>query len=309
MKHELNLGVDIGGLKIKNPIMPASGCFGEGMDELLDFNLLGAVVPKSITKYPQPGNENPRACETRGGMINSIGIQSKGIEYYLDVTIPYYQQYDVPLISSISAETIDEFVEMSEIISKVPGVAALELNISCPNLKNDGEAFGMNADITYDLVRKVKAVTEKPILVKLTPNVTNIQSIALAAEKAGADSLVIANTLLAMAIDIHSRKPKIGDVMGGLSGPSLKPVIVRQIYQVREVSTLPIIGCGGVMTAEDGIEMILAGANAIQVGTANFINPLVMVEIIEGIKAYLVTNNENDINDIVGALNIPSIKV
>lgn len=303
-----DLTVNIAGLKLQNPVMPASGAFGEGMDQVIDFNLLGAVVPKSITKRPRGGNATPRVCETHGGMINSIGIQSKGIDHYLKETLPYYRQYRVPLISSISAESVDEFVEMSETIAAVSNVAALELNISCPNLKNNGEAFGMDEDITYKLVRKVREVTEKPILVKLTPNVTSIQDIALAAERAGADALVVANTLLAMAIDIHSRKPKIGNVMGGLSGPAIKPIIVRQIYQVHEISKLPIIGCGGVMNADDAIEMMLAGATAVQVGTASFVTPTAMVDIIEGIRSYMEKHQFNTIDELVGKVVIPNQK-
>lgn len=296
------MGVDIGGMTIANPVMPASGAFGEGMDKVIDFNLLGALIPKSITKYPQRGNRNPRACETRGGMINSIGIQSKGINYYLEETIPYYEQYSAPLISSISAESIDEFAEMSSIIASVQSVSALELNISCPNLKNNGLAFGMSDKVTYQLVDRVREVTDKPLLVKLTPNVTDIQSIALAAESAGANSLVIANTPLAMAIDIHTRRPKIGNIMGGLSGPAIKPIIVRQIYQVREVSRLPIIGCGGIMTSEDAIEMMLAGASAVQVGTANFVSPTAMIDIIEGIQTYMEEHQLNSLGELIGGV-------
>ncbi|GGP16428.1 dihydroorotate dehydrogenase [Oceanobacillus neutriphilus] len=302
MKKERKMEVDIGGMKITNPVMPASGAFGEGMDRVIDFNLLGALIPKSITKYPQRGNRTPRACETKGGMINSIGIQSKGIDYYLKETIPYYEQYSIPLISSISAESIDEFVEMSSIIASVTSVAALELNISCPNLKNNGQAFGMSDDITYQLVNRVRKVTDKPILVKLTPNVTDIQSIALAAERAGADSLVVANTPLAMAIDIHTRRPKIGNIMGGLSGPAIKPIIVRQIYQVHEVSQLPIIGCGGIMTADDAIEMMLAGASAVQVGTANFVSPTAMIDIIAGIQTYMEEHQLHRIDELIGGV-------
>jgi dihydroorotate dehydrogenase (NAD+) catalytic subunit len=306
--YKPDLTVNIAGLKLQNPVMPASGAFGEGMDQVIDFNLLGAVVPKSITKRPRGGNATPRVCETHGGMINSIGIQSKGIDHYLKETLPYYRQYRVPLISSISAESVDEFVEMSEAIAAVSNVAALELNISCPNLKNNGEAFGMDEDITYKLVRKVREVTGKPILVKLTPNVTSIQNIALAAERAGADALVVANTLLAMAIDIHSRKPKIGNIMGGLSGPAIKPIIVRQIYQVHEISTLPIIGCGGVMNADDAIEMMLAGATAVQVGTASFVTPTAMVDIIEGIREYMQQYQFHTIDELVGKVAIPNQK-
>ncbi|GGH88600.1 dihydroorotate dehydrogenase (NAD+) catalytic subunit [Pullulanibacillus pueri] len=306
--NEPDLTVDIGGLELQNPVMPASGAFGEGMDQVIDFNLLGAVVPKSITKFPRGGNPTPRVCETYGGMINSIGIQSKGIEHYLNETLPYYRKYQVPLISSISAESVEEFVEMAETIEAVPNVAALELNISCPNLKDNGLAFGMDEDITYELVRKVRGVTNKPILTKLTPNVTNIQKIALAAENAGADALVVANTLLSMAIDIDTWKPKIGNVMGGLSGPAVKPIIVRQIYQVHEVSRLPIIGCGGVMTADDAIEMLLAGATAVQVGTANFVTPTAMIDMIDGIRKYMKAHDLKRIDDIVGKVVLTNQK-
>lgn len=302
-----NLTVRIGNLILKNPVMPASGAFGAEMEEIMDFNQLGAVVPKSITKYPRGGNATPRVCEVNAGMINSIGIQSKGLPYYLEHTIPAYEHYDSPLIASISADSIDEYAEMSEIIGNHKGVAAIELNISCPNLKGDGKAFGMDADISHELIKLVKGVTDKPIIAKLTPNVTSIQEIAIACEEAGSDSLNVANTILAMAIDTETRKPKIGNVLGGFSGPAVKPIIVRLIYQVRQVCSIPIIGCGGVMTADDAIEMILAGASAVQVGTASFINPLAMIEIIDGIKDYLITNDEKDINDIVGAVDIPSV--
>lgn len=303
------LKVKIGNLTLKNPIMPASGAFGEEMEEIINFNLLGAVVPKSITKYPREGNKTPRVCETPAGMINSIGIQSKGINYYLENTIPNYRKYDTPLISSISADTIDEYVEMAEVIGKTEGVSAIELNISCPNLKGDGKAFGMDADLSYQLVKKVKEVTDKPVIAKLTPNVTSVQEIALACESGGADGLNVANTILAMAIDVHTRKPKIGNVMGGISGPAIKPIIVRMIYQVHQVTKIPIIGCGGVMTGEDAIEMILAGATAIQVGTASFINPLAMMQILAEIKEYMKMYNIMDINDIIGKVQIPHEKL
>src|SRR5699024_1527735 len=304
IEDKINTTVNIGNIKLKNPIMPASGAFGEGMDRLIDFNQLDDLITKSITKYPQRGNVNPRACETQAGMINSIGIQSKGIEYYIQNTIPYYSQYNVPLISSISADSIEEFIEMSELISTFTEVEALELNISCPNLKNNGEAFGMNKKVTYELVNKIRQITNKPLLVKLTPNVTNIQSIAKAAESAGADALVVANTPLAMAIDIHSRKPKVGNIMGGLSGPAIKPIIIRQIYQVYEVSSLPIIGSGGVINAEDAIEMIIAGASAVQVGTANFVSPTTMVNIIQNIKHYMEHHQIKHLKELIGSVEI-----
>lgn len=304
VNSSLNLKVNLNGLELPNPIMPASGAFGEGMDGIIDFNLLGAIVPKSITKYPRPGNATPRVCEVPAGMINSIGIQSKGINYYLEHTLPYYEKYDTPLIASISADSIDEFAEMSEILASQPRVDALELNISCPNLKGDGEAFGMDADVTHDLTKKVSQVTDKPIICKLTPNVTRIQDIALAAEEGGANALTVVNTLLAMSIDIHTRRPKIGNNMGGLSGPGIRPVVVRMIYQCYQVTNIPIIGCGGVMTGEDALEMILAGATAVQVGTANFINPTAMLDILEEIHIYMEKNNICDINDLIGQVKI-----
>lgn len=298
---DLRLDVNIGSLRLQNPVMPASGAFGEDMDEVIDFNELAAIVPKSITKEPRKGNKTPRVCETPAGMINSIGIQSKGLAYYLEHTLPYYRQYKIPLISSISADSFDEFAEMSETIGGTEGVAALELNISCPNLKGNGLAFGMDPEATFQLIRRVKEVTDKPIIAKLTPNVTSIQEIALAAERGGADGLNVANTILAMAIDIHTRRPKIGNVMGGLSGPAVKPIIVRMIYQVRQVSKLPIIGCGGVMNGEDAIEMLLAGASAVQVGTANFVQPTAMIDILREIKDYMLQYNIEDIRELIGA--------
>jgi len=304
---EPKLEVQIGGIHLKNPIMPASGAFGDEMGSVMDFNKLGAVVPKSITKHARGGNATPRVCEVNGGMLNSIGIQSKGLLYYLEHIIPAYKEYSTPLIASISADSVDEFAEMSEIIGKADGVSGIELNISCPNLKGDGEAYGMNADISYELIKKVREVTDQTLITKLTPNVTSIQEIAKACEEAGSDGLNVANTLLAMAIDVHTRKPKIGNVLGGISGPAIKPIIVRLIYQVRQVCSIPIVGCGGVMNAEDAIEMILAGATAVQVGTANFINLVAMIDIVDRIKEHMHAYAVDDINDLIGKVVIPSI--
>ncbi|SDI35848.1 dihydroorotate dehydrogenase [Natribacillus halophilus] len=298
-----HLRVNIGGLELKNPIMPASGAFGESMEKVLDFNHLGAVLPKSITKYPRKGNDTPRVCEVPAGMINSIGIQSKGLQYYLKNIVPYYQQYDTPLIASISADSVEEFVEMADILGNNPGVDALELNISCPNLKGDGLAFGMDADVTYELTKKVRGITDVPLFNKLTPNVTRIQDIALASEEGGADALTVVNTFLAMSINVHTWKPELGNVMGGISGPGVKPIIVRMIYQVYQASKLPIIGCGGVMNGEDAIEMMLAGASAVQVGTASFIKPAAMLDVLEEIKSYMQQYGINDIYDIIGKVH------
>lgn len=300
----LDLEVSIGSMTLKNPIMPASGTFGEEMSGILDFNQLGALLPKSITKEVRKGNPTPRICETVGGMINSIGIQSKGLEHYLNVTIPFYSQFSSPLISSISADSIDEFAEVSEKIAAMDAVAALELNISCPNLKNNGLAFGMDENITHELVKSVRRVTDKPLIVKLSPNVTNIGIVALAAEGGGADALTVANTFIAMSIDVHTRKPKIGNVIGGISGPAIKPLVIRLIHQVYKVSSLPIIGCGGVMNGEDAIEMMLAGATAVQVGTANFVNPTAMLTIIEEMKDYMQQYEIKSIRDIIGQVDL-----
>ena len=299
-----NMTVDIGRLVLKNPIMPASGAFGPEMDKVIDFNHLGAIVPKSITLEPRPGNATPRVCETPAGMINSIGIQSKGLQYYMENTIPYFSKYNSPLISSISADTIEDFVKTAEIVAASNNVHAIELNISCPNLKGHGESFGMDPATTFDLVKKVRGVTDKPVITKLTPNVTSIQEIALAAEEAGSDSLNVANTIIAMAIDVHTRKPKIGNVMGGMSGPGIKPIIVRMIYQVAQVVKIPIIGCGGVMTGEDAIEMMLAGATAVQVGTANFVQPDAMLRILSEIESYMEQYQIGNVSDLIGKVII-----
>ncbi|MYL20615.1 dihydroorotate dehydrogenase [Halobacillus litoralis] len=296
--------VNIGSLTLKSPVMPASGAFGSEMEQVIDFNQLGAIVPKSITKNPQPGNAKPRVCETEAGMINSIGIQSKGLDYYLKHTIPSFEKYDSPVIASISAESIEEFAEMASILGNHPSVAALELNISCPNLKGNGTAFGMDAAVTRSLTADVRKVTSKPLIAKLTPNVTNIQDIALAAEAGGVDGLNVANTLLAMSIDVETRKPRIGNVMGGLSGPAVKPMIVRMIYQVAQVTSLPIIGCGGIMTGEDAIEMMIAGATAVQVGTASFIQPTALTDIQREIDDYMDKHNVDDIKELIGSIQI-----
>ncbi|SDJ52948.1 dihydroorotate dehydrogenase [Salimicrobium halophilum] len=299
-----NTEVKIGGLTLKNPVMPASGAFGAEMEQAIDFNKLGAIVPKSITKHPQPGNAKPRVCETNAGMINSIGIQSKGLDYYLEHTIPQFETYDSPLIASISAESVEEFAEMASVLGNHKSVSALELNISCPNLKGNGQAFGMDPEDTFALISKARKVTDRPLIAKLTPNVTDIQEIAIAAEAGGADGLNVANTLLAMSIDVETRKPRIGNVMGGLSGPAVKPVIVRMIYQVSQVSSLPIIGCGGIMNGKDAIEMIIAGASAVQVGTASFIQPTALTDILSEMQEYMEKHGIDDIHDLIGSIEI-----
>lgn len=299
-----DLSVRIGSLTLKNPVMPASGTFGPELASLLDINQLGAIVPKSITLSARGGNQTPRVCETDGGMINSIGIQSKGIEQYITHILPVYQDYDPPLIASISGESIEEFELLAARLDKQPGVAALELNISCPNLRDNGQAFGMSAETTDELLRTVRKVTGKPLIAKLTPNVTRIQDIAEAAERGGADALTVANTFLAMAIDTETRKPRIGNIMGGLSGAAVKPLIVRLIYQAHQATDLPIIGSGGIMNGQDAIEMILAGATAVQIGTATFVQPNAMNIITDEITDYLERHHIDQITDLIGQVDV-----
>ncbi|SER60917.1 dihydroorotate dehydrogenase [Salisediminibacterium halotolerans] len=304
MTNADGMAVSIGSLTLKTPVMPASGAFGPEMEAAVDFNEIGALVPKSITKKPQPGNSTPRVCETYGGMINSIGIQSKGVDVFIEKIIPQFARYETPLIASISAEDIDEFIEMTEKLAAQPEIDALELNISCPNLKANGLAFGMDKDVTYELISRARAVTDLPLIAKLTPNVTSIQEIARAAENAGADALTVANTFLAMAIDPETREPLIGNNMGGLSGPAVKPIIVRMVYQTAQVTTIPIIGCGGVMNGRDAIEMILAGATCVQVGTASFLNPTALTDITEEIRDYMTRHGVNDIHELIGGVKM-----
>lgn len=299
-----DLSVHIGKLILKNPIMPASGTFGAELTPLLDINRLGALVPKSVTVSARDGNPVPRVCETSGSMINSIGIQSKGIDDYVTHQLPAYRKFSPPLIASISGETIDEFETLAARLDAQPDVAALELNISCPNLRANGQVFGMSAEATAQLVRTVRAVTDKTVIVKLTPNVTRIQDIAQAAEHAGADALTVANTFLAMAIDSETRKPRIGNIMGGLSGAAVKPLVVRLIYQVHQATRLPIIGSGGVMNGQDAIEMILAGASAVQVGTATFLQPNAMTTIIDDIDDYLNRHQIEHLTDLIGQVDL-----
>ncbi|MCO7127133.1 dihydroorotate dehydrogenase [Sporolactobacillus shoreicorticis] len=300
----MDLSVKIGSLTLKNPVMPASGTFGYELAPLLDINRLGAIVPKSITLSARGGNQTPRICEVDGGMINSIGIQSKGIDQYIAYILPAYRHYEPPLIASISGETIDEFAQLATLLDRQAGVAALELNISCPNLRDNGQAFGMSASATNQLLSSVRQVTDKPLIAKLTPNVTRIQDIADAAECGGADALTVANTFLAMAIDTESRKTRIGNIMGGLSGAAVKPLIVRLIYQVHQATNLPIIGSGGIMNGQDAVEMFLAGATAVQIGTATFVQPNAMTTIIDEIITYLERHRIGAVTDLIGRFEL-----
>ena len=297
----VNLTTKIGSLTLANPIMPASGTFSEDLFEVLDLNLLGAHVTKTITEEIRGGNPTPRVCEVRGSMLNSIGIPSKGIDYFIDNVIPFYNQYDVPLVVSISAQTADDFARICERVS-VPGVDAIEANISCPNIKEDGKAFAMRPSTTHAVMTKLRGASDLPLWAKLSPNTGETIEVAMAAEEAGADALVVSNTLLSMAIDIHSRKPKLGNLMGGLSGPSLKPIALRMAYQCAKSVNIPVIGCGGISTVEDIVEYLIAGATAVQVGTATFINPNAMVTLLAELEAFLQNQNIQNVSELVGSV-------
>jgi dihydroorotate dehydrogenase (NAD+) catalytic subunit len=298
---QVDLSVRIGRLTLANPVMPASGTFAEGLEQVFDFNRLGAFVTKTITRDYRSGNPTPRVAETASGMLNSIGIPSKGLATFLSDTLPFYRRYRPPLIVSISAPTAEQFAELARELT-VPGIAAIEANISCPNIEADGRAFAMLPDSTETVVRRLRAATELPLWVKLTPNTADIAAVASAAEAAGADALVVANTILGMAVDADTFRPRLGSIMGGLSGPAVKPIILRMTYQAARAVSIPVIGCGGIGTAEDAVEYLLAGATAVQVGTATFLHPNAMPEIIDGLATFCCRRGIARIEDLVGAL-------
>lgn len=297
----VDLSVNIAGLKLKNPIMPASGTFSEDLADVFDLDKLGAHVTKTITKGWRDGNPTPRVCEVGGSMLNSIGIPSKGSRYFLENVVPFYQAYKTPLVVSISGNTADEFAALCSEVS-VDGVEAIEVNISCPNIEEDGKAFAIRPSSTYEVMRKLRKATKLPLWAKLTPNTGETPDVARAAEEGGADALVVANTVLSMAIDIRSRRPKLGNLLGGLSGPSIKPITLRMAYQCAKATNIPVIGCGGISTVEDVIEYLIVGASAVQVGTATFINPTVMVSIIDDLKKYLTTEGISSVRDLIGTI-------
>lgn len=297
----IDLSVRVGGLTLANPVMPASGTFAEGLDRVMDFDRLGAFVTKTITRELRAGNPLPRVVERAGGLINSIGIPSKGVRHFLDETLPYYANYKPPLVVSISAPTAEDFAGLARELTRA-GVAAIEANISCPNIEEDGKAFAMRASSTTAVVRQLRAATSLPLWVKLTPNTGDLPEVACAAERAGADALVVANTILAMAIDLDTFKPCLGNIMGGLSGPAIKPIVLRQVYQCARTVKIPVIGCGGISTTEDAVEYLLAGATAVQVGTATFVQPAAMTTIIDGLAKFCERRDIAGVADLIGAV-------
>ena len=297
----IDLSVRVGGLTLVNPVMPASGTFAEGLDKVMDFNRLGAFVTKTVTRELRDGNPLPRVVERAGGLINSIGIPSKGVPYFIEHTLPYYAKHKPPLVVSISAPTAEDFAGLASELTRA-GVAAIEANISCPNIEEDGKAFAMRAASTESVVRQLRAATSLPLWVKLTPNTGDLPEVARAAERAGADALVVANTILAMAIDLETFKPCLGNIMGGLSGPAIKPIVLRQVYQCARAVKIPVIGCGGVSTTEDAVEYMLAGATAVQVGTATFVQPAAMTTIIDGLVKFCERRDIVRVADLIGAV-------
>ncbi|AHB06666.1 MULTISPECIES: dihydroorotate dehydrogenase [Pandoraea] len=296
-----DLSVRIGALTLRNPVMPASGCFAVEYAEALDLDRLGALVIKSVSPATRAGNPTPRVAETASGMLNSIGIPSKGLDVYRRDVLPAYTRFDTPVVVSVSADTAESFGQACATLS-LPEVAAIEANISCPNLEADGMAFAMQPETTYKAVSAIRRRTTHPLWVKLTPNAGQIALIARAAEDAGADAIVMGNTVLGMAIDVRTRKPKLGNVMGGLSGPAIKPLAIRLVHQCHRAVRIPIIGCGGIETADDAVEFMLAGATAVQVGTASFRDPAVMGRIVDGLDAYCNAQGVETIASLTGAV-------
>ena len=302
-----SLKVEVAGIQMKNPVMTASGTFGYGSEyaDFIDLNQLGAVVVKGITSVPWPGNPMPRIFETPSGMLNAIGLQNVGVDSFIDKSLPYLCNFDVPIIVNIGGEKLEEYLEVTEKLDVADGVAAIELNISCPNLHSGGMSFGIDRDLTYELVKDVRARTDLPLLVKLSPNVTDIADIARAAESAGADGLSVINTALGMAVDINTRRPQLANVTGGLSGPAIKPIALRMVWETSKAVKIPIIGMGGIMNGDDAIEFCIVGASAVAVGTANFINPRASLDVIDGIEEYLERHGMGSIAELVGSLEIP----
>ena len=302
----VNLSVNLGGLLLKNPVMTASGTFGYGKEyeDFIDISKLGGIIVKGTTLNPREGNIYPRMAETPAGMLNAVGLQNKGIDEFINVIYPKIKDYKTEIIINVSGSTIEDYIAITEKINDLDLIPAIELNISCPNVKEGGMAFGTNCNSAYSVVKTIRKVYKKHLMVKLTPNVTNIAEIALSVENAGADSVSLINTLLGMAIDIKTKRPLLSTVTGGLSGPCIKPVALRMVWQVAQAVKIPVIGIGGISNADDAIEFLLAGATAIQIGTANFIDPTVSVKIIEGIEKYMEENGFQTISDVHKALRI-----
>lgn len=298
----VDMQVDLCGLRLKNPIMPASGCFGFGREygRLYDLSQLGAVVVKATTLAPRLGNPTPRVTETPAGMLNAIGLQNPGVDWVISHELPWLRQFQLPVIVNVAGSTEEEYMQVSRRLSQCGLADAIELNVSCPNVKHGGITFGTSAAVLGELVRKVRQVVDIPLLVKLSPNVTNIVEMAKAAEDAGADGLTLINTLLGMAIDLRTQRPVLANVTGGLSGPAIKPVAVRMVYEVSQAVGIPVVGVGGIASGSDAAEFILAGAAAVQVGTANFTDPYACLRIIRELEQYCLSVKVSRVRDLQG---------
>ncbi len=300
----MNTKVKIAGVELKNPVMTASGTFGSGMEysDFVDLNSLGAVVTKGVANVPWEGNPVPRVAETWGGMLNAIGLQNPGIDVFLERDIPFLKKFDTKIIVNVCGKSVEDYLEVVEKLSD-SGVDLLEINVSCPNVKEGAIAFGQKADCLYDITSRIKKKAKQPVIMKLSPNVTDIAQMAKAAEAAGADGISLINTLTGMKIDVHRRKFVLANKTGGLSGPAIKPVAVRMVYQAAQAVKIPVIGMGGIACAEDAIEFLLAGASAVAVGAMNFVNPYTTVEVVEGIKKYMERYGVEDIRELIGAVS------
>jgi dihydroorotate dehydrogenase (NAD+) catalytic subunit len=298
------LAVELCGLVLKNPVMTASGTFGYGEEyaPFCDLNRLGAIVVKGLSLEPRPGNPPPRIMETRCGMLNAVGLQNVGVRAFIEEKLPYVRQFNVTVIANIFGETIDEYRRVTEILNKAVGVHAIEVNISCPNVKKGGVAFGAYPDAAASVTEAVRGETDLPVIVKLTPNVTDITEIARAVESVGADAVSLINTLTGMSVDIERRRPYLANVTGGLSGPAVKPVALRMVWQVVRSVKIPVIGIGGISTAADALEFLITGASAVQIGTANFIHPAATMEILDGIEDYMIRHRIGSMKELIGSL-------
>lgn len=302
------MAVEIASLKLKNPVMTASGTFGYGEEyaDYVDLNQLGGIVVKGLSLKPRLGNPPPRIMETAGGMLNAVGLQNVGVDVFIEEKLPFLRNYDVAVIANIYGESYSDYAKVARKLSDAPGVHAIEVNVSCPNVKKGGLSFGSDPKAAAEVTRRVKMETNLPVIVKLTPNVTDITIVAQAVEKAGADAVSLINTLTGMSIDLRTRTPHLKNITGGLSGPAIKPIALRMVWQVAKRVSIPVIGIGGILTAEDALEFMVAGAGAVQIGTANFINPRATLEIIDGMWHFLKQNKMKNIRDIVGTLQTTS---
>ena len=300
----MNTKVTIAGVEFKNPVMTASGTFGSGMEygEFVDLNRLGGVVTKGVANVPWPGNPTPRVAETYGGMLNAIGLQNPGIDVFMERDIPFLKQYDTRIIVNVCGKSVEDYLEVVEKLSDAP-VDMLEINVSCPNVKEGAIAFGQKAECLFDITSQIKKKAKQPVIMKLSPNVTDITEMAKAAEAAGSDAISLINTITGMKIDIHRRRFALANKTGGMSGPAIKPIAVRMVYQASHAVKIPVIGMGGIATGEDAVEFLLAGASAASVGAMNFVNPYATGEVIRGIEEYMETYHVENVTDLIGAVN------